>query len=196
MNFADLKIFTDIPTIESDRIILRKILRTDVDDVFEYSSDEQLTKYLLWHPHKNIAVTLQYLKTLERKYRKMEFYDWGVVHKSSGKLIGTCGFTAFDIENNGAEIGYVIARPYWGMGFAAEAARAVIEFGFQTLRLHRIEARFMTKNDGSRRVAQKCGMKFQGLFKEGVLAKGRYEDVEIFAVTEYEYKSQENCNIV
>ena len=182
MNYTDLKLFYQLPEIETERLILRRIERKDLNDVFEYSSDPEVSKYLLWSPHKDIGYTSQYLKLIDKSYRKLNFYDWAVTLKSNGKMIGTCGFTMFDIPNNCAEIGYVISKKYWGQKIAPEAAKAIISFGFNVLNLHRIEAHFMPENAGSRRVAEKCGMKFEGVLKDRVIAKGEYRNVEIYSI--------------
>ena len=73
-------------------------------------------------------------------------------------MIGTCGFTKFDYSNNAAEIGYVLNSDYWGKGYCSEAVSKIIEFGFESLKLHRIEARYMKENIRSRNVMEKCGM--------------------------------------
>lgn len=195
MNYADLKIFIDIPVLQTDRLILRKITRLDLEDVFEYASDPEVSKYLLWYPHVDKKFTLQYLKILEREYRKMNFFDWGVTVSESGKMIGTCGFTAFDIINNSAEIGYVLNADYWGQGYAEEMIRKILDFGFNVLGLHRIEAKMMCQNTSSSKVAEKCGMRFEGTLRESVLAKGKYVDVKVFAITETNYKKLINSHI-
>lgn len=186
MRASQLKLFSNIPFIETERLFLRRMRPSDIDDVYEYASDVEVPKYLLWYPHPDKSFTKKYLKLIDKKYKKCEFYDWAVTY--NGKMIGTCGFTSFDISNNKAEIGYVLNRFFWGKGLAAEAARAIITFGFEMLGLNRIEAHFMPDNSASRRVAEKCGMHFEGVHKEAMLAKGRYIDIEIYAINYTEYK--------
>lgn len=188
MDYKDLAIFSDIPTLRTERLILRKMERYDLDDVFEYASDPLVSKYLLWYPHEDKRLTKEYLKLVERNYKKKNFFDWGVSLAESGKLIGTCGFSAFNIINNSAEIGYVLGSGYWGNGYAKEAVDAVLNFGFNVLLLNRIEAKIMSDNYASKVVAKKCGMRFEGVNVESIYAKGRYIDVDVFAITKSEYK--------
>ena len=190
MTYNDLKLFIKIPTIKTSRLLLRKISKNDIFDVFEYASDPEVSKYLLWYPHVNLDFTRRYLKLIEKSYKNMDFHDWAITLSNSGKMIGTVGFTSFDIPNNNAEIGYVLNSKYWGQGIALEAAEAVINFGFETLKLNRIEAKFLPDNNGSRSVAKKCGMSFEGLHRNRILVKGKYSDVEIFDITENEYKKR------
>ena len=187
MNYSDLKIFSKIPSLRTERLVLRKICRSDVLDVYEYASDPYVSKYLLWNPHRNISYTTEYLKVIERNYKKNNFFDWAITLADTNKMIGTCGFTSFDIPNNTAEIGYVLNRNYWGRGIAVEASNRIIEFGFNQLGLHRIEVNFMPSNSSSRRVAEKCGMHYEGLMKDRILVKGSYQDIEVYAITSSTY---------
>lgn len=192
MEERDLKLFVKIPTITTARLTMRKMLPTDLDDVFTYSSDVAVPKYLLWYPHPDKDYTARYLREVERRYKKAQFYDWAVTLTDSGKMIGTCGFTSFDIPNNSAEVGYVLASPYWGQEIAPEALRAVITFGFEALGLNRIEAHFMPDNRASRRVLEKCLMRPEGVRREAMYAKGGYIDIETYAMTANDYKKITN----
>ena len=187
MENRDLKLFAHIPTLETERLMLRRIWPSDLEDVNEYSADPAVPRFLLWSPHGSKKQTAQYLRIVDRKYKKSEFYDWGVVYKETGKLIGTCGFTSFDVVNNSAEIGYVLNSSFWGKGLGSEAARAVITFGFEALGLNRIEAIFMPENNSSRRVLEKCGMVREGVKRQAIYTKGNYIDVEIYSITRAEY---------
>ena len=187
MKKEDIKIFTQIPTIKTERLTLRRILPTDIHDVYEYGSDPSVSKYLLWYPHTDKNYTKFYLNFLSVRYRKGEFYDWGV--EIDGKLIGTCGFTSFDIDNNSAEIGYVLNSRYWGKGIGFEAASAVLKFGFEKLSLNRIEVHYLVGNTASEALSKKLGMKFEGIRRKAVFCKGEYRDVCVAAILKSEYNN-------
>ena len=102
-------------------------------------------------------------------------------------MIGTCGFTRFDYDNNAAEVGYVINPEYRGRGIAPEALSRVLEFGFTELKLNRIEARYIVGNEVSRRVMEKVGMKFEGVRRQSLLNKGDYVDVGYCSILASEY---------
>ena len=182
-----LKIFSKIPVLETPRLLLRRLRVSDYLDMYEYSSLDEVTEYLLWYPHKDEDYTYRYLEHVQSEYRTGDFYDWAVVYKADDKMIGTCGFTSFDLPNNSAEIGYVINPEYWGIGIAAEAALAVIEYGFTSLKLNRIEARYMCGNNKSRRVMEKCGMSFEGIIRSALYNKNEYKDVGVCAILSREY---------
>ncbi len=184
-----LKMFKRIPTIETERLLLRRMKIADYVDMYEYSCLDRVTKYLLWNSHPDARYTRDYLAYIQSQYRAGEFYDWAVVHKDTNKMIGTCGFARLDFENNSAEIGYVLNPEFWRKGYATEAVKKIIDFGFHTLNLHRIEARYIVGNEVSRHVMEKCGMTFEGVHKSSLFVKDNYVNVGYCAITADEYIS-------
>lgn len=182
------KIFSRMPVIETERLTLRRMYPSDAEDMFEYAHLEDVTRYLLWSPHPSLAHTREYLYYIGERYRYGDFYDWAVTLKGSGKMIGTCGFAKLDPTNNLGEIGYVINPRYKGKGVASEAVAAVIDYGFSTLGLNRIEARYMIDNSASRRVMEKSGMTFEGIYRKAIFVKGRYETIGMCSILASEYK--------
>ena len=168
--------------IKTARLTLRALSVTDALDMFEYASRDDVTEYLLWSSHREISYTREYLRYVESRYATGDFYDWAITLTESGRMIGTCGFAAIDTVNNSGEIGYVLNPEYGARGLATEAARAVMEFGFSTLGMHRIEARFMKGNEPSRRVMEKLGMSFEGFSPDAIFVKGEYRTVGRCAV--------------
>jgi len=182
-----IRIFSRMPTIETKRLTLRKMRLSDSDDMYAYAKDPGVTKYLLWSPHPDEEYTYRYLEYVNGCYQKGEFYDWAVVLREERKMIGTCGFTRFDYDNNGAEIGYVLSPDYWGRKIAPEAIWAILRFGFITLNLHRIEAKFMEGNERSRRVMEKCGMTFEGAHRSSMLIRNEYKTIGVCAILSEEF---------
>lgn len=181
------KIFSNMPTLTTERLILRPMRVSDCQDMFGYAKREDVTTFLLWSPHPAPSYTEDYLRYLQGRYALGEFYDWAVVEKESGRMIGTCGFTRFDFPHNGGELGYVLNPDYHGHGYATEAARRVLRFGFEVLELHRVEAKFMRGNDASLRVMEKLGMSFEGYRRDAMLVKGSYRTVGICAILKHEF---------
>ena len=175
-------IFSNIPTLETERFLLRKLSLDDTDDMFEYSKRHDVTKYLTWSPHPNKAYTFDYLAYLQNRYKTGDYFDWAIVCKESGKMLGTCGFTRFFFQHDGAEIGYVINPDYHGQGIATEIVSRIIRYGFENLALERIEGKFMIGNSASRRVMEKNGMVFEGVRRNGMLIKGEYLDIGVCAI--------------
>ena len=184
--------FSDIPILKTDRLILRQIRVEDAVDMYEYSCIPEVTRYLLWSPHPNLRHTKEYLEYLQTCYRAGGHYDWAIVLRDTGKMIGTCGFASIDKANNSAEIGYVLNPAYRHNGYALEAVRRVLQFGFGELLLNRIEGRFMEENLKSRRVMEGCGFTYEGLRRKAVMIKGNYETVGICAILKDEYEKQKS----
>lgn len=189
-----VRVFSRMPVLNTARLEMRRMLPQDSYDMYEYACRPDVTRYLTWNPHPSREYTREYLEYLADRYRAGEFYDWALIWCANGemyrKMIGTCGFTRFDLANNSAEVGYVINPDYSGRGVATEAVRRVLHFGFEDLRLHRIEAKYIIGNDASRRVMEKVGMHYEGTHRGSMLIKGIYRDIGICAILEDEYRAQ------
>lgn len=183
-------VFSNIPTLHTDRLTLRRMSVRDTDDMFDYAHRQDVTEYLRWYPHQSRNYTSDYLRYINTRYKLGDFYDWAVVEKESGKMIGTCGFTSFDLPHNSAEIGYVLNPDFHGRGYATEAAERVIEFGFSELSLHRIEARFMQENTASLHVMEKLGMTLEGYRRDGMLIKEKYRTIGVCSILRQEWKDK------
>ncbi len=181
------RIFTHIPEIETERLLLRRILPKDADAMYEYSCDKSVTRFLLWDTHPDYYYTREYIEYLQERYALGDFFDWAIVLKSTGCMIGTCGFTNFDLPNSCAEIGYVLNPRYRGNGYAPEAASRIIDFAFKELSLERVSAICMEENDASLRVMQKCGMTREGTLRHAVYAKGKHCNVVVCSILKGEY---------
>ena len=176
------KVFSAIPEIHTERLLLRKMAVSDCYDMYEYASSAAVTRYLTWSPHPDLDYTKEYLQYIGNHYKLGDFYDWAVILKEEKKMIGTCGFTRFHMRHNAAEIGYVINPAYRGRGIADEAVLAVMKFGFEKLGLNRIEAKYIMGNEASRRVMEKVGMTFEGVRRGERLIKGEYRDIGVCSI--------------
>jgi ribosomal-protein-alanine N-acetyltransferase len=182
--------FSEFPTLETRRLLLRKITLDDAPAIFAYASDPQVPVYMPWAPHQSIAETYEYLAHVIGRYQQGWPGPWGIVHKGDAKLIGTCAFGMWEREHNRAELGYVLNRDYWGQGYMPEAVRTIVDFGFRHMGLNRIEARCEVPNTGSARVMEKVGMAFEGVLREQIYEKGSYRDMKIYAILRREWVSR------
>ena len=182
-----VKKFKRMPTLHTARLTLRKMKPDDCSDMFDYARRDDVTEYLLWEPHPTKSHTKKYLEYIKSMYNDGEFYDWAVELDSEKKMIGTCDFSSFDFANNSAEVGYVINPVYHGSGYATEALIEIMAFGFMELNLHRIVARYMDGNEASRRVMDKCGMKYEGCARSSMFVKGKYRSVHTCAILSDEF---------
>ena len=176
------EIFACLPELDTPRLTLRRMTMRDTDDVFAFSSDPEVARHCLWEAHQTRADSRMYLRWIRRQYRLGLPSSWGIVLKETGRLIGTIGFMWYAEDSDSAEVGYSLGRDWWHQGYAAEALRAVLAFGFDRLGLHRIEAQYETDNPDSGRVMAKCGMQPEGVLRGRVKNKGAYHDVALCAI--------------
>lgn len=185
------EVFSKIPTMETERLILRPMRMFDAFDMYDYARIPETSAYLTWNPHPDLEYTKNYLAFVISKYKSGEFYDWAVTLKGKeGRMIGTCGFSRIDVSNNIGEVGYVISPAFQGNGYATEAVNEVVSFGFTRLNFHRIEAKYIVENVASRAVMERCGMHFEGISRGSMLVKGNYRDIGMCAILQDEWKRE------
>jgi ribosomal-protein-alanine N-acetyltransferase len=184
------ELLADLPALETDRLLLRKIARDDAADIFEYAADSETPRYMPWEPHQSIQATHDYLDGALERYRLRLPGPWAIVHKRDAKMIGTISFGAWERGHHWAEIGYVLNRRYWGQGYMTEAVRAIVAFGFRELGLNRIQARCDVRNSGSARVMEKAGMTCEGVLRQQLFEKGGYRDMKIYSILKSEWEQQ------
>jgi len=189
MNLLD--ILAHLPSIETERLLLRKITLNDASDMFEYASNPEVSEYTMWSTHTSIEDTKYFLQSLTKMYKRRELVDWGIVHKAEKKFIGTCGFVEWSMTHSRAEIGYALSRRYWGEGYMSEAVNAIIEFGFREMLLNRIIGRCEVNNIASARVMEKVGMQLEGILRQQLFVKGRYWDLKIYSILREEFFSDQ-----
>lgn len=146
-------------TIETDRLILRKI--DAVDDKYIYNnwaSDDRVTKHLTWPTHGSIEVTKSVLSGWLKAYDEEHCYRWGIQLKDSPELIGMIDVVNKNVYYETCEIGYVLMHSQWGKGIMTEALTAVLDFLLNNVGFYLIELRHSSKNPASGRVMEKCGM--------------------------------------
>lgn len=178
---------SNLPILETERLLLRCLNLNDAEDLFEYASDPEVSKYNTWTVHQSLADTKHFLNTVVERYQNYELADWGIVHKADKKLIGTCGLANWIQDQRRAEIGYALSRKYWGQGYMPEAVHSVIAFGFRMMKLNRVEGRCTISNTASARVMEKVGMKFEGVLRQHLFAKGSFYDVKMYSILKEEW---------
>lgn len=111
----------DFPILETRRLYLRKIMNDDASDIFEYLSQDLVTRYLGKGSLVNLEQVYELIDKINTRYKGCSGIRWGIVHKENEKLIGTIGYDGIQIKNKRADIGYDINSIYWRQGIATEA---------------------------------------------------------------------------
>ena len=176
------EVLKDLPTLETERLILRKMVLNDAEAVFAYASNSEVSRYTLWETHRSIEDSRAFLEFATQKYENGGEPDWGIVYRGNGCLVGACGLVNWEAEHARAEVGFVLSREYWGRGLMSEAVRAMLRFGFERMNLNRIEARCIAENAASARVMEKAGMVYEGTLHQREYIKGAYRDIKLYAI--------------
>ena len=154
-------------TIVTERLTLRRPRPSDAEALFgAYTQDPEVTKYLMWRPHTSIADTTRYLAVCNERWEEGRECTWGLALAGTDTLIGMIACRPGIIKT---DIGYVIARPYWGKGLMSEAGRAVVEAAFRIPTMYRVWATCDVDNIGSARVLEKIGMEREGVLRRWVV---------------------------
>ena len=175
------EIFGDFPALSTEHTRLRKIRVEDAEDLFAYGADPEVSRFVGWDRHESIAVAETYIAGMLERYEAGGLADWGIEHRGDGRFIGTVGFLWWETHEAAAEIGYVMARPYWGRGLMTEVVREVMRFGWDVMGLNRIQAHSEEENVGSRRVLEKCGLSYEGRLRERVHSSDGFVDLLLYA---------------
>ena len=156
-----------IKTLETERLILRKINEDDAKTIFEnWTSDDEVSKYVRWNTHKNIEETMEYIKSIKAKCEEEDYYEWGIVLKKENEIIGAIG--AFPGEEGRTEIGYNISKKYWRNGYTTEALKKVLEYLSKEIGIKRYVCSHAVLNPASGAVMKKAEFKY---VKDGVAEK-------------------------
>lgn len=150
-------------TVETSRLLLRLPVLDDVDIIFrKYAQDRDVTKYLIWRPHENITVTREFVRRCIQCWKDETSFSWVVVRKKDHELIG---MIELRLDKLIADLGYVIARGYWGKGYATEITKSVVEWAMAQENIYRCWATCDIENLASARVLEKAGMQREGVLR-------------------------------
>ena len=176
-----------LPVIKTNRLILRNITIGDVDDMYEYAKSALVGPTAGWRPHTNPSETKAIIATFIGNQNRGELGVWAIVERDSGKMIGTIELYNYTYRFM-AELGYSLNPDFWGNGYIVEAAQAVIDYGFNVLKVRRIEAGTFETNHQSIRVCEKLGFVKEGVLRNSYL---RYDGIifnkVMFSMTDVEF---------
>lgn len=177
----------EFPRLETERLILREMTLDDKEDIFKNFSDEKVTKYFFMKPFTTAEESQKIIKRAKDLFEKENGIQWGIVLKDGNTLIGTCGYETWIKENFRGELGYDLRQSYWGKGIMSEALRAVIQYGFETLELNRIEVTTRSDNKRSINMLYRLGFKKEGVIREAVYWEGTFYDQLLFSLLKKEW---------
>jgi ribosomal-protein-alanine N-acetyltransferase len=176
------------------RLLLRSFDRSDISAIVRLAGAREIAATTINIPHPYTEEDGQnFLAHADQDFRAGRSVTFAVTTLQAGDLCGAVGL-AIAPAHERAELGYWIGVPYWGQGFATEAASAVIAFGFETLRLNRIYASHFGGNTASQRVLEKIGMRPEGPSRQHIRKWNRYIDLENYGLLASEFRGKEKSS--
>lgn len=153
--------------IDTKRLLLRQFTLDDIQYAFDnWTSDENVTKFLRWPTHENAAITERVLKDWIEHYQDPSFYQWAIVLKEINQPIGTISVVDLDERTSKVHIGYCIGSKWWNKGYTSEAFSGIIPFFFHDVKVKRIESQHDPDNPNSGKVMEKCGLSLEGILRK------------------------------
>ncbi len=174
--------------ISTQRLYLRRLREEDGADLVRILSAKEISDTTSSIPHPyTIENAREFLLRQEKSFKEGSAIVLGIFNRSNQEFIGNTGLHRIDSHKVG-ELGYAIGVPYWNRGYATEAARAIMEFGFRNLNLRKIAAKYYAHNAASGRVMQKIGLKKEGCLREEWIKNGRVCDVILYGLLRQEWE--------
>jgi ribosomal-protein-alanine N-acetyltransferase len=178
------------PELRTARLVLRPFAASDAKDVQRLAGDHDIAAVTIAIPHPyEDGMAEAWIATHPLDFERDVAVNFAVTVQ--GTLIGAMGLR-YEMQHKRAEMGYWIGKPFWHQGYATEAARALLAYGFRDAGLNKVYAHHMGCNPASGRVMQKIGMKYEGLMRQHVLKWGVYQDVHAYGALAPEWTLDES----
>ena len=169
------------PRLETERLLLRKIVPGDAAALYAIFSDDEVTRYYDLGTMTDPADAETMVRRLAARTKHGQAIRWGIVRKQDRAFVGTCGFH-FQAAGFKAEIGYDLSRNYWHQGYMSEALRAMLAYGFETLELNYLEPKLLPGNQIHAPFLPRHGFTEEGVLREYAFIKGQYHDLRFFSL--------------
>jgi RimJ/RimL family protein N-acetyltransferase len=174
--------------IKSERLLLRPSREADIPEIVRLLNDPAIAETTLNIPYPYSEKTArEWLTFQQQRWESGDEHTFVIIRQEDNQLLGAIGIRP-NARHKKAEIGYWIGKPYWGQGYATEAARAITRYGFEILDMNRIYASHLPENPASGRVMQKVGMQFEGVLRQDVRKGDQFLDHAVYAILREEWE--------
>lgn len=180
------------PIIETERLVLRQIIKDDAVDILKYLSDDDVMKYYGLKPFKSMEEALQEIDWYHSIFDEKSGIRWGITIKEKGRVIGSCGFLNLVQQHHRSDIGYELSEDFWGQGIASEAIAAVIKYGFEQLNLQRIQALIEPPNIPSQKLVERNGFIKEGLLRNYEFTGEKFDDLFMYSLLKQDFETSSN----
>ena len=174
--------FHPFQNLETERLLLRRLAITDVDEVLELRGNPETMKFIPRPLAKSSEDALAHIALINEKIEENIGINWAITLKGNPKMLGIIGHYRIQPENYRAEIGYMLLPEFHSQGIVSEAIKLVLDYGFDVMNLHSIEAVIDPENIASEKVLQKNGFVKEAHFLENEFAEGKFWDTVIYSL--------------
>ena len=182
MHSINETIFKNFPELESERLFFKEYQKEDAADLLYIRSHPKASKYMDSKIPKIIEDSEKRIGDNQQKFKERKGIIWAIRDKKTNTLIGDFEVSKLDRKNSRAEIGYILNPDYWGKGYMKESMITLINFAFNTLNLHSIEANVNPENENSKKALLKFNFKQEAYFRENYYFNGKFLDSEIYSL--------------
>jgi|RhiMethySRZTD1v2_1073278.scaffolds.fasta_scaffold97624_4 RimJ/RimL family protein N-acetyltransferase len=176
-----------LPTIEAERISLRSIEESDLDQLYAIFADPKVMRYWSTLPLESIEEARTLLEEIQTGNQQRTMLKWGVALKETDIMIGTVTLFHLEPSQGRAEIGYAQARAYWGHGYIHEALQSLLTYAFEEMKLRRVEADVDPRNGASIKTLERLGFQKEGFLRERWHVGGEIQDALFYGLLEREW---------
>jgi ribosomal-protein-alanine N-acetyltransferase len=177
------------PTLETERLVLREIVPSDAEDIYSIFSDEETMQYWSCRPYSSVDQASRLIESIAKQIQESTGIHWAITLRGEGRLIGKCGYNEWRKAHRRGDISYIVAREQWGKGVVSEALCAVLNYGFDHLNLHSIEAGVTPGNDASMRMLKRLGFCLEGHLRESFLVEDAFVDSLIYSLLRKDWEA-------
>ncbi|MDR0267227.1 GNAT family N-acetyltransferase [Paenibacillus sp.] len=179
-----------LPTIQLERLTLRPFSLEDAKVVQELASDKYIAETTLYIPHPyEDGIAEKWITSHLDNFNEDRSLELAIVHNEEKYLIGAICI-GYNKQFDHGELAYWIGKQYKNNGYCTEAAKGIVKFAFEEMKLNRIFARYLGKNPASGRVMEKLSMKYEGTLRQHIKKWGEYEDLFYYGLLKDEYNSE------
>lgn len=180
--------FSYFPILETKRCRLRQLTPNDGASVLAIFGDPEVTRYMDdEEPYDTLERAIGLINWMNAQFDKQNGLRWGITLQGDDTVIGTCGFHLWSRRHRRTDIGYDLAKAYWGQGYITEVTHAMVRWCFDNLHLHRVQADCTAGNIGSERVLEKVGFTFEGIWRENTFEHGGFVSLKQYGLLRREY---------
>lgn len=179
----------ELPSLETERLLLRPLSRHDLEFVFRHFSDPEVNRYLLDEEPVTTREQAQAIIDFYSLPGRKSYNRWVIVRKVDARPVGTCGYHQWQTTHQRAEIGYDLEKASWRQGIMSEALGAMLPYGFEKMRLHRVEALVYTENDASIRLLERLGFQKEGILRQYFRRGENYYDHWLLSLLKADWES-------